>query len=150
MRQTFVVLVWFCITFTTFCARITTIGLYLPKLYLKHYWSHFFPDTVYYYYNHFMAVCPGLPRWAGTRRNMHPPIPIQIINHPLSASFINYDHGILPVQFTCLTVFLHNLSSSLLRSTSWSSTLHFILHTFFHPATVFFSQQHMPISLQPI
>ena len=40
-------LVWFCITLATFCARITTICLYLPKLYLKHYWSHFFPDTVY-------------------------------------------------------------------------------------------------------
>jgi len=32
----------FCITLTTFCARITTICLHLPKLYLKHYWSHFF------------------------------------------------------------------------------------------------------------
>ena len=40
-------LVWFCITLATFCARIATICLYLPKLYLKHYWSHFFPDTVY-------------------------------------------------------------------------------------------------------
>jgi len=27
--------------------RITTIHLYLSKLYLKHYWFHFFPDTVY-------------------------------------------------------------------------------------------------------
>ena len=35
-------LVWFCITLTTFLARITTLHLYLPKLYLKHYWSHFF------------------------------------------------------------------------------------------------------------
>jgi len=22
--------------------------------------------------NRFMALCPGLPRWAGTRRNTHP------------------------------------------------------------------------------
>jgi len=22
--------------------------------------------------NRFMAVCPGLPGWAGTRRNIHP------------------------------------------------------------------------------
>jgi len=35
-------------------------------------------------------------------------------------------HGILPVQFTCLTVFLHNLSPSDLWSTSWLGTLHFI------------------------
>ena len=42
MRQTFVVLVWFHITSTTFHARITTRRLYLSKLYLKHYWFHFF------------------------------------------------------------------------------------------------------------
>jgi len=41
------VLVWFHITLATFRARITTIHLYLSKLYLKHYWSHFFLDTVY-------------------------------------------------------------------------------------------------------
>jgi len=44
-------------------------------------------------------------------------------------------HGILPVQFTCLTVFLHNLCPSVL----WSGTLHLILHTFLHPIIVFFS-----------
>jgi len=53
-------------------------------------------------------------------------------------------HGNLPVQFTCLTVFFHNLSPSFLWSTSWPGTLHFILHTFLHPIIVFFSQ-HMPI-----
>jgi len=47
VRRTFVVLVWFRITLTTFHARITTVHLYLSKLYLKHYWFHFFPDTVY-------------------------------------------------------------------------------------------------------
>jgi len=35
VRQTFVVLVWFRITLTTFLARITTIHLYLSKLYLN-------------------------------------------------------------------------------------------------------------------
>jgi len=35
-------------------------------------------------------------------------------------------HSILPVQFTCLTVFLHNLSPSPLWSTSGSGTLHFL------------------------
>jgi len=40
-------LVWFCITLATFHARITTLHLYLLKLYLKHYWFHFFRDTMY-------------------------------------------------------------------------------------------------------
>ena len=53
MRRTFVLLVWFRITLTTFSARITAIHLYLSKLYLKYYWFHFFPDTVY------MWVMPG-------------------------------------------------------------------------------------------
>jgi len=56
-------------------------------------------------------------------------------------------HGILPVQFKCLTVFFHNLSPSLLWSTSWPGTLHFILHTFLHQIIVFLLQ-HMPIPLQ--
>jgi len=34
-------------------------------------------------------------------------------------------HSFLPVQFTCLTIFLHNLSPSPLWSTSLSGTLHF-------------------------
>jgi len=37
---------------------------------------------------------------------------------------------------------LHNLSPSLLWFTSWSGTLHFILHTFLHPIIVFFLQHH--------
>jgi len=37
-------------------------------------------------------------------------------------------HSILPVQFACLTVFLHNFSPSPL----WSGTIHFTLHTFIH------------------
>ena len=49
------------------------------------------------------------------------------------------NHGILPVQFTCLTVFFHNLSPSPLCSTSWPGTLNIILHTFLHPIIVFFA-----------
>ena len=48
-------------------------------------------------------------------------------------------HGILLVQFTCLTVLFHNLSPGHLWSSSWSGTLYFILHTFLHPI-IFFSQ----------
>jgi len=47
-------------------------------------------------------------------------------------------HGILPVQFTCLTVFFHNLSPSFPWSTSWPGILHLIPHTFLHPIIVFF------------
>jgi len=70
-----------------------------------------------------------------------------IILHQLTPS--TTIHSILPVQFMCLTVFLHNLSPCPLWSTSWSGTLHFIRHTFLHPIIVFFSQ-HMPIPLQPV
>ena len=51
-------------------------------------------------------------------------------------------HGILPVQFTCLTFFFHNLSPSFLWSTSWPGTLHFILHTFLHPSSFFATHAH--------
>jgi len=43
----------------------------------------------------------------------------------------------------------NNLSPCFLWSTSWPGTLHFILHTFLHPVTVFFLQ-HVPIPLQPV
>jgi len=36
-------------------------------------------------------------------------------------------HSIHPVQFTCLTIFLHNFCPSFIWSTFWSVTLHFIL-----------------------
>ena len=93
--------------------------------------TYWIPLYYYYYYNRFMAVwiLTGLPGWAGTRRNIHPLIPIVVIYYPLSASSIYYDHGILPDQFTCLTVFLHNLCPSFLWSTSWPGALHFILQT---------------------
>ena len=51
-------------------------------------------------------------------------------------------HRILPVQFMCMTV-----CPSLLWSTSWSGTVHFICHTFLHPTCVFFSQ-YMPIAME--
>ena len=50
----------------------------------------------------------------------------------------NTIHGILPVKFTRLAIFSHNLSPSFLWSTSWPGTLHFMLHTFLHPITDFF------------
>ena len=136
--------------------------------------------------NRFTALCPELPWWAGTRRNIHPPT-ILIIVQSLSASsmdtfpcqfrlghpsslqkplichsisalaaeifflhscprHLNF-HSILPVQITCLAIFLYNLSPRPLWSTSWSGALHLIFHTCLHPISVFFSQ-HMPI--QPL
>jgi len=40
--------------------------------------------------NRFTALCPGLPGWAGTRRNTHPPT-ILIITQSLPASSIYHD-----------------------------------------------------------
>ena len=49
-------------------------------------------------------------------------------------------HSILPVQITCLAIFLHNIFPCPLWSTSWSGALHLIFHTFLHPISAFFSQ----------
>jgi len=81
------------------------------------------------------------------RDNQDEPVPEETFtySHILWSSVIPYllhpsntIHGILPVQFTCFTVFFHNFSPSFLWSTCWLSTLHFTLHTFLHPITVFF------------
>jgi len=102
-------------------------------------------------HNRFTALrnCPGQPGWAGTRRNIHPLTLIVVINNPNLLYPSTTIHGILRIQSTCSKVFFHNLSPSFLWSTSWSGTLHFILHTFLYPIIVFFSQ-HMPIPSQPI
>ena len=70
--------------------------------------------------------CPGQLRWAGTRRYIHPLTAITVINHPYLLSLSFMIHGILLVQFTCLAVFLHYICSSLLWSTTWPGTHHFI------------------------
>jgi len=87
--------------------------------------THRLTDTHTHTHNHLQlsGLCPGQPGWARTRR------------------YISLSSGFSGAK--CLTVFLHNLSPSLL----WSGTLHFILHTFLHQ--VFFLQQ-MPISMQPV
>jgi len=83
--------------------------------------------------------------------NLGEPIPEETFTHShLSwSSVIPYllppsimIHGILPVQFTCLIFFFHNLSPSFLWSTSWSTNWHPLLdaHTFLHPIIVFFLQ----------
>jgi len=56
-------------------------------------------------------------------------------------------YSILSVQFTCLTFFLHSLCPSFLWSSSWSGTLHFILHTFLHPIVVLFAAHDHSIAI---
>jgi len=76
------------------------------------------------------------------------PVPEETLTHPPSWSSFNlYQllppttiHSIVPIQFSCLTIFLHNLSPCPLWSTSWSGALHLILHMFLYTISVFFSQ----------
>jgi len=79
------------------------------------------------YYNHFAAL-------DFVRDNPGKPIPQETFTHShpyvIPPSFMI--HGILLAQFTCLTIFFHNLSPSFLWSTSWPGTLHFLLNTFLH------------------
>jgi len=77
-------------------------------------------------HNHFMAVCLGLPGWAGTRRNTHPLRPIPIINHPLPASSIYYDPQHPPCSIYVLdSLFAQPLSkSSLVYLLVWHSLLY--------------------------
>jgi len=90
------------------------------------------------------ALCPRLPGWAGTRRNIHP------THHPDHHwIFISFHllqptiYSILPVQITCLAIFLHNLSPRPFWSTSWSGALHLIFHTFLYPVSVFYFAVHV-------
>ena len=64
------------------------------------------------------------------------PVPEETLTHPPTWSSSNlYQllpsttiHNILSVQFTCLAIFLHNLSPRPLWSTSWSAALYLIFH----------------------
>jgi len=68
-----------------------------------------------------------VPEETFTHSHLSQPLVIPYLLHPPIMI-----HSILPVQFTCLTVFFHNRSPSFLWSTSGHGTLHFILHTFLH------------------
>jgi len=89
--------------------------------------------------NCYMAICPGPPGWAGSEETFtHPPFWSLSNFHQLVLS--TTIHSILPVEITCLAIFLHNLSPHPLWSTSWFEALHLIFHIFLHPGSVFFSQ----------
>jgi len=55
-----------------------------------------------------MALCPGLPGWAGIRKKHSPTHHPD--HHPIFISLLHPTtiHSILPVQITCLAIFLHN------------------------------------------
>ena len=71
--------------------------------------------------NRFTALCPGLPGWVCTRRNIHPPT-ILIIIHSLSASFIYY----VPWHPPCSNCVLGNLIAQPLSTSFvvWSPPPH--------------------------
>ena len=52
--------------------------------------------------NHLTALCPGLPRWAGTKINIYPLTRLRIINRPLSASSIYHNSQHPPCQIYVL------------------------------------------------
>ena len=52
-------------------------------------------------HNRFSALCLWLPRWAGTKRTIHPLTPILIIRHPLLTSSI-YCNPWHPPCSTCV------------------------------------------------
>jgi len=82
----------------------------------------------------------SMTTWLSRYRKKHSP------THPPTI------HSILPVQITCLAIFLHNLSPRRLRSTSWSGALHLIFHTISSPDQCLLFAIHalMPISLQGV
>jgi len=95
----------------------------------------------------FMALCQGLPGWAGTRRNTHPPYWSSSNLYQFLPSITI--HRILLVQITCLVIFLHNFCPRPFWSTSLSGVLHLIFRTFLHSISVLVSQ-HIAILSQPV
>ena len=124
----------------------------------QHWWLTLWTFTVKIYHSHTHThTQPFYCSMDFVRDNPGEPVPEETFTHshvswssivPFLLHPSNTIHGILPVQSTCLAVFLHNLCPSFLWSTSWPGILHLILHTFLHPIIVFFSQ-HMLIPLQP-
>jgi len=72
----------------------------------------------------FYGTLSGTPRWAGTRRNIHPLTPILIIilyQLPPSTKI----HSILPVPIVCLTVFCTtSIQVLLVYHIVWNPSLH--------------------------
>ena len=82
-------------------------------------------------------------------------VPEETLTHPPSWSSSNLYQllpptaicSILSVQIVCLAVFLHNLSTGHLWSTSWSGALHLMFHTLLRPVGVWHKAAfHIPSS----
>ena len=67
----------------------------------------------YYYYNRFTALCPGLPGWAGTRRNTHP---LTYPHH--QPSFISFFHLLRFIASSHSIYVLDSLSAQPLSKSS--------------------------------
>ena len=92
--------------------------------------------------NRFTDLYLGLPGWASTRRNTHPPT---ILSSWSSSNLYQLlpsttIHSILPVQIVCLAIFLHNLCPRPFWSTCWSGALHHMFHAFLHPISEYASE----------
>jgi len=138
------------------CSNIAICGSFdFPTIFSHIFSSASFPDFQHPLSTHlkmlntttqqqpfFTALYPGLPGWAGTRRNTHPPT-IWSSSNLYQLLLSTTIHSILLVQITCLAIFLHNLFPCPL----WSGALYLIFHTFLHPISVIFSQ-HIPIPSQ--
>jgi len=88
----------------------------------------------------FMALYPGLPGWAGTRRNIHPLTPILTFDHLLSASSMYHDPQHSPCSiYVPDSHFAPPLSrSSLVKLLVWNPPHH--IWYILHPVIVFFLQ----------
>ena len=112
----------------------------LYVIHVLHAWPFVFVpfSQIIQIHNCLTALCPGIPGWAGTRRNIHPLTSILITKHPLSTSSMYCNPHKLNKLFN-----LHawqSFTTTSLRSAlvfSWSGTLYLILHTFLHPIIIF-------------
>jgi len=106
----------------------------------------------YYYFNHFMAlwILSGTTHVSWYQKK-HSPTHTYCGHQSNLICFLHLLWSMASSLFNLCAwqSFLHNLSPSFHRSTSWLGTVHFTLHTFLHKIIVFFSQ-HMPILLQPV
>ena len=95
------------------------------------------------------GFCLGQPRWAGTRRNIHPLTLIVAISHPLSASSIYYDPWHPPCSiYMPDSLFPQSISK-------FSSVYLFAWHPPLHTPYIYSPNyclllQHMPIPSRPV
>ena len=66
---------------------------------MKH-WVQAASRTHTHTHNRFSALCPGLPGWAGTTRNIHPLPPLLLINYPYQLPPSTTNCSIIPAQST--------------------------------------------------